>query len=107
MDENHFDSKPVYNVDEIGPLKTGKVIALKRTRCVGQIAAAERGTMKTMALKVSANGSSIAPFFFFPRKKMQSNFFYNVCNDTVRLKMNPAGCVSQNLCILYSISSEM
>lgn len=87
IDEHHFDSTSIYNMDESGfstvPTKIGKVIALKGMRRVGQLEAAERGSMITMALTVSASGNSIAPFFLFPRKKMQACFLDNVANGSV------------------------
>lgn len=68
LDQYHFNSTSIYNMDESGfstvPTKIGKVIALKGARRVGQLEAAERGTMVTMALTVNAAGNSIPPFFY-------------------------------------------
>ncbi|XP_033231508.1 uncharacterized protein LOC117182522, partial [Belonocnema kinseyi] len=81
LDKHHFDSTSIYNMDESGfstvPTKIGKVIALKEARRVDQLEAAERGTMITMALSVSASGKFIPPFFLFPRKNMQACFMDN------------------------------
>lgn len=81
-----FGATQIFNMDESGfstvPSKIGKVIALKGMRRVGKMEAAERGTMITMALAVSAAGNSIPPFFLFPRKKMQSSFLDNVSSGT-------------------------
>lgn len=74
MDESGFSTVPA---------KIGKVIALKGMRRVGQLEAAERGTMLTMALTVGAIGLSVPPFFLFPRKKMPSAFLDNVSPGTV------------------------
>lgn len=86
MDEHHFEATDIYNMDETGfstvPSKIGKVIALKGTRRIGKMEAAERGTMVTMALAVNAAGNSVPPFFLFPRKKMQSYFLDNVSCGT-------------------------
>lgn len=74
IDEHNLDSCSIYNMDESGfstvPTKIGKVIALKGVRRAGQLEAAERGTMVTMALTVGANGNTVPPFFLFPRKNM-------------------------------------
>ncbi|XP_018407563.1 PREDICTED: uncharacterized protein LOC108783490 [Cyphomyrmex costatus] len=89
IDEHHFEVTHIYNMDETGfstvATKLGKVIALKGTRHVGKLEAAERGTMITMALTVNAAGNSIPPFFLFPRKKMQTTFLDNVSFGTVAI----------------------
>lgn len=86
LDEFHFDGNSIYNMDESGfstvPTKIGKVIALKGVKRVGKLEAAERGTMVTMALTVSASGNSIPPFFLFPRKKMCTSFLDNASIGT-------------------------
>lgn len=69
MDEHHFDSSNIYNMDESGfstvPTKIGKVIAVK----VGKLEGAERGTMVTLALTVNANGTSLPPCFYSLEKR--------------------------------------
>lgn len=76
MTEYNFEPKNIWNMDETGfstvPDKVGKVISLRGIKRCGQIAAAERGKMITMALAVNAAGNSIPPFFLFPGKNMQS-----------------------------------
>ena len=68
-------------MDETGfstvPNKAGKVISLKGIKRVGTLTSAERGSMITMALAVSASGNSIPPFFLFPRVRMQADFMDN------------------------------
>lgn len=87
FNEFYFDATCIYNMDESGfstlPSKLGNVIALKGARRVGKVEGAERGTMVTMALTVSADGNSIPPFFLFPRKNMQFFFLDNVSSGTV------------------------
>ena len=87
IDEHHFEATQIYNMDETGfstvATKIGKVIAMKGSRRVGKLEAAERGTMITMALCVNAAGNSIPPFFLFPRKNMQTTFLDNVSPGTV------------------------
>lgn len=89
IDRHHFEATHIYNMDETGfstvATKIGKVIALKGTRHVGKLEAAERGTMITMALTVNAAGNSIPPFFLFPRKNMQTSFLDNVSSGSVGL----------------------
>lgn len=85
-------------MDETGfstvPSKISKVIALKGLRREGQMEGAERGTIITMALTVSANGNSVPPFFLFPRKNMQATFLDNVSNGTVGFA-NDSGWMQQ------------
>lgn len=82
-----FPPESIYNMDETGfstvPTKIGKVISLKGMKRVGKIASAERGTMITMALAVSALGNSIPPLFLFPRKNMQTYFMDNASPGAV------------------------
>lgn len=60
-------------MDETGfptvPTRADKIITLKGTKRVGQVASAERGSSITMALTINAAGNSIPPMFLFPGKK--------------------------------------
>ncbi|XP_043469509.1 uncharacterized protein LOC122503138 [Leptopilina heterotoma] len=104
LDKFHFDSTTIYNMDESGfsnvPTKIGKVIALKGMKRIGKVEAAERGTMVTMALTVSANGNSLPPLFLFPRKKMQTYFLDNVSPGTSGFA-NESGWMTQPEFIQY------
>jgi len=99
METYHFDGTRIFNMDESGfstvPTKIGKIIALKGVRRVGQLEGAERGTMITLALTVSASGSSIPPFFLFPRKRMQSFFTDNTPSGTAAFA-NGSGWMCQS-----------
>lgn len=94
----YADGHRIYNMDETGfstvPSKVGKVIALKGSRRVGKIESAERGTMITMALTVSADGNSIPPFFLFPRKNWQTFFLDNTSTGTAGTA-NESGWMTQ------------
>lgn len=98
LDEHHFPATHIWNMDESGfstvPTKIGKVIALKGMRRVGKLEAAERGTMITMALTVSASGNSVPPFFLFPKKKMMS-FFLDGASDGTAGYANDSGWMTQ------------
>lgn len=66
-----FWSDKIYNVDETALTtvqETGKVIAMKGQKQVGQITSAERGTLITMCGAINANGNNIPPLLIFPRK---------------------------------------
>lgn len=51
-----------------------RVVARKGVKQVGRIVSAERGTLVTLAVAVSATGYLVPPFFVFPRKKFKNNF---------------------------------
>lgn len=81
-----FGFHEIYNVDETGLTtvqRPSKIIATKGTKQVGAITSAERGTLITLALAVSASGNSVPPFLIFPRKKFKNIMLANA----------PPGCV--------------
>ncbi|XP_018399362.1 PREDICTED: uncharacterized protein LOC108777065, partial [Cyphomyrmex costatus] len=98
LNKTSFNGMSIYNMDETGfstvPTKAGLVISLKGVRRVGQAAAAERGSMITMALAVNAAGNSIPPFFLFPRKRMQATFMENSSPGSVGFA-NESGWMQQ------------
>lgn len=102
-----FGATQIFNMDESGfstvPSKIGKVIALKGMRRVGKMEAAERGTMITMALAVSAGGNSIPPFF--RGKKCRAAFWTMFHLEQLGMQTIQVGCVSPSLFILCAISS--
>lgn len=77
MDTYHFPPQNIYNMDETGITTVqvpDRVIARKGVKQVGRIVSAERGTLVTLAVAVSAIGYPVPPFFIFPRKKIQEPF---------------------------------
>lgn len=51
-----------------------RVVGRKGMKQIGRIVSAERGTLVTLAVAVSALGSLVPPFFIFPRKKFKQEF---------------------------------
>jgi len=104
MDVHHFEATNIYNMDESGfstvPSKIGKVIGLKGARRIGKLEGAERGTMVTMALTVSASGNHLPPYFLFPRKRMQTYFLDNVSPGAVGYA-NDSGWMCQTDFVRY------
>lgn len=85
MDKYHFPPQNIYNMDETGVTTVqvpDRVVARRGIKQVGKIVAAERGTLVTLAVSVSAVGNLVPPFFFFPRKKFKNVF----------IKGGPVGC---------------
>lgn len=81
LDEKPTTPDNIWNMDESGfstvPTKVGKVITLKGSKRVGQMASGERGTNITLAIAVNAIGRIIPPFFLFPRKIMREYYMDN------------------------------
>lgn len=71
--ENHeYPADRVFNVDETGlsivQSKVQHVLALRGTKQVGALTSAERGSLVTAVLCMSAGGTFVPPFLIFPRK---------------------------------------
>lgn len=70
MEREGLTSLDIWNMDESGCTtlhKPERIIAQKGRKQVRAITSAERGTLVTIALAVSATGLSIPPYFVFPR----------------------------------------
>lgn len=68
--EKIFGPESVYNLDETGITtvqNVPKILATRGQKQVGQIAAAERGTLITVCCCVNAIGRSLPPVMIFPR----------------------------------------
>lgn len=82
-----FGPSDIWNMDETGfttvPNNIGKILSLKGLKRVGQITSAERGSLMTLALAVSASGNSIPPFYIFPRKKMSPTYMEYASKESV------------------------
>lgn len=75
----------IWNVDETGITTVqvpNRVIARRGMKSLGKMTSAERGTLVTVAVAVSALGNMVPPFFVFPRVHYKSHF----------VKGGPTGC---------------
>lgn len=74
MDSHHFSAHRVFNVDETGittvPSKPSKIIAQKGKKQVDSLTSAERGTLITAVICMSAAGTYVPPMLIFPRARM-------------------------------------
>ncbi|XP_011696449.1 PREDICTED: uncharacterized protein LOC105455090 [Wasmannia auropunctata] len=99
----HFECQDVWNVDETGVTtvqKPGKILATKGEKQIGAVTSAERGTLVTMILAVSASGNSVPPLFIFPRKYFKPHFIADGppgCIGTA----NPSGWVNDEAFLLF------
>jgi hypothetical protein len=79
-DKYNFQCQDIYNMDDTAVTtvqKATRIIARKCVKQAGAITSAERGSVVTMALAVSASGNSIPSFFVFPRKNYRGYFIGN------------------------------
>lgn len=75
----------IWNIDESGVTtvqRPDRVVARRGFRQIGRVTSAERGSLVTMALAVSALGNSVPPFFIFPRVHFKPHF----------IRDGPIGC---------------
>lgn len=95
IDQHHFNSSSIYNMNETGfstvPAEIGKAIASRHIKKIGKLDASEHANMATMAFTICANGKSIPPFFLFPRKHMQSTFLDSDVLDGTVAYANDSG----------------
>ncbi|KAJ8953521.1 hypothetical protein NQ318_023645 [Aromia moschata] len=71
--KHNFAPNMIWNLDETGCMtvtKPPKVIAVRGTKQVGQIASAERGTLTTVLFFISASGGNNSPCVYIPTKNM-------------------------------------
>ncbi|KAF2897999.1 hypothetical protein ILUMI_08176 [Ignelater luminosus] len=67
----------IWNVDETGITTVqvpNRIIARRGIKSLGKMTSAERGTLVTVAVAVSALGNMVPPFFVFPRVHYKSHF---------------------------------
>ena len=75
VEEHNFPPDKIYNVDETGmttvQTRPSNIIALRGKRQVGALTSAERGTLVTTEICMSATGSFVPPMFVWPRVRMK------------------------------------
>ena len=75
VEEHNFPPDKIYNVDETGmttvQTRPSKIIALRGKRQVGALTSAEKGTLVTTEICMSATGSFVPPMFVWPRVRMK------------------------------------
>jgi len=67
----------IWNMDETGVTtvhRPNRVLARCGVKQLGKVTSAERGTLVTIALAVSATGNVVPPFFVFPRVNYKDHF---------------------------------
>lgn len=98
LDRYHFKAADIWNADETGTTtvqKPVKIVAREGTKQIGKITSAERGTLVTLMVAVSATGNTVPPLFVFPRVKYQSYFLNNSPVGSVGCA-NPSGWMNED-----------
>ncbi|CAH1112635.1 unnamed protein product [Psylliodes chrysocephalus] len=93
IEKHHFRSDKIYNVDETALTtvqETGKVVAMKGQRQVGQITSSERRTLVTMCGAINADDNNISPLLIFPRKFFKNHMIKGAPNGTIGVA-SPSG----------------
>lgn len=97
IDRYHFRPNDIYNMDETGITtvqRPDRVIARRGFKQIGSLTSAERGTLVTMAIAVSAGGNSVPPFFIFPRVHYKDHFLRDGPQGSVG-NANPSGWMKE------------
>lgn len=84
--KHNIQSFDIWNVDETGMTtvqKSRNVVAPKGMKQIGSLTSAERGSLVTLCLAVSASGNTIPPMMIFPRVKYYDHF----------VRDGPSGCI--------------
>lgn len=96
---HHFQPNDIYNVDETALTtvqKPVKVIAGRGTKQVGRITSAERGVLVTACCCINAVGSTVPPFFVFPRVHFKENMLHGGPAGSVGAA-NPSGWMNADI----------
>lgn len=86
MERHSFPPSDIYNMDESGLVtvqRPNRVIARKGFKQIGALTSAERGSLVTIAVAVSAIGNTVPPLFVFPRVNYKDHF----------IRDGPVGCI--------------
>lgn len=97
-DENRkIPPENIYNVDESGFTicqKTGKILAKKGKKSVGQLTSAEKGKTVTSVCCISAAGVYVPPMLIFPRAKLKPSLMDQAPAGSVAAA-NKSGWISE------------
>ncbi|KAB0799328.1 hypothetical protein PPYR_07208 [Photinus pyralis] len=104
MDKYHFTASQIYNCDETGlstvPNKPSKILSLKGKKQIGSLSSAERGTLVTAEICVSASGHYIPPLLIFPRVRLNPLFDVGLPPDSV-VVCHPSGWMQTDIFVVW------
>ncbi|KAB0800264.1 hypothetical protein PPYR_06004, partial [Photinus pyralis] len=100
QDKNKYTPSRIFNVDETGMSTVqghpSKIIAMRDRKQVGTLSSAERGTLSTAVICMSASGSFIPPMMIYPRVRNKEEFSIGVPPETL-VACHPSGWMQLNL----------
>ena len=103
-DQHKFPPERIYNVDETGittvPNKQSKVISMRGKRQIGALVSAERGTLVTAEICMSASGSYMPTMLIFPRKLPNAQLLDHAPPGTFA-EFHPSGWIQTNIFIKW------
>lgn len=104
LDRLKIESCDMWNVDETGITtvqRPDKVVARRGFKQIGRITSAERGSLVTLAVAVSASGTYIPPFFIFPRVHFKEHFLREAPQGSAG-DANPSGWMNEQHFIKFA-----
>lgn len=100
MDDYKFPPDKIYNVDETGisvvPSQMLQVLSQKGKRQIGALTSAERGSLITCVICMSAGGSFVPPMIIFPRKRSHPLLMKGAPPGAIH-ECHPSGWIQTNL----------
>lgn len=96
MEKYNFPAEWIYNVNETGltivQSKCSEIISLKGKRQVSTLTSAERGSLVTAILYMSADGIFVPPLLIYPRKNMSAQLQKGASSGTI-FACHPSGWI--------------
>lgn len=100
MEQNNFPPDRIFNVDESGlcivQSKCPQIIACKGKRQIGTLTSAERGSLLTVVLSMSASGIFVPPMMIFPRKNANAQLEKGAPPGSI-FRYHPSGWIQMDL----------
>lgn len=100
FEEKKYTASQIFNVDECGicivQSKCPQVLALKGKRQIGSLTSAERGSLITVVMCMSAEGNFVPPLIIFPRKNCNEQLKKGAPPGTL-FKFHPSGWIQTDL----------
>lgn len=99
-EKHNFPAHRIYNVDETGlsivQSKVPEVIGRKGKRQIAALTSAERGSLVTLIVCMSAGGQYVPPMLIFPRKNRNDQLMRGAPPGSI-YAVHPSGWIQHNL----------
>ncbi|XP_033232106.1 uncharacterized protein LOC117183060 [Belonocnema kinseyi] len=103
LDKRKIEPFEIYDMGETGfttDQTPDRIVSRLGSKQIGRITSAERGTLATLELAVSAQGNVVPPFFVFPRKKFKAHFLNGALIGSAGAD-NPSGWMTAEIFVEY------